>query len=112
MQAGRGFPFEPLCNALDELGPVEQQRGRVALQRVVDELGRLLLALVRKRDAYFNTRPVFEHELAELQMHFVAVVGRDMRLRDERLAGRPLAGDRGDQGALDRGLGLGFEVVH
>ena len=104
--------LQSLGKALEELRAVVEQHRRVALQRVMHELGRFLGDLELRRDANLNARAVVKVDLAELEVQLFSVTRVDMCFDDQLLVFLPFAGDRCDERTLQCGLALGFEVVH
>ena len=112
VRARGGLALQPFGDSFEKLAAVKEQHCRVALERVVDELGRFFsdLQLWCNTDLYAG--PVVEVDLPKLQVQLFRVAGIDVRLDDEFLALLPLAGYGRDQRALERGPGFRFDEVH
>ena len=91
---------------------MEEQHRRVALERIVHELGRLLGHLQLRRNANLDHWPVVQIDTPKLEVHFLGFARVDVRLDDQLLPFLPLAGDRCDQRALERCPAFRLEDIH
>ncbi len=78
----------------------------------MNEFGRLLGRFQLWRYADLHAGTVVEVNLAKLEVQFLGVACVDMGIDDQLLVFLPLAGDRGDEGALERGPAVRLEAVH